>query len=104
MKSNKKVLIIGAGIHGSFLAKYLIEKKIQVYLVEKNKEICLGSSNATHNRANRGFHYPRSRKTTLECKKGYEFFVNNYKRFLKQTNSFYCIEKKYVCLNYDSNT
>ena len=37
MKSNKKVLIIGAGIHGSFLAKYLIEKKIQVYLVEKNK-------------------------------------------------------------------
>ena len=94
MKSNKKVLIIGAGIHGSFLAKYLIEKKIQVYLVEKNKEICLGSSNATHNRANRGFHYPRSRKTTLECKKGYEFFVNNYKRFLKQTNSFYCIEKK----------
>ena len=94
MKSNKKVLIIGAGIHGSFLAKYLIEKKIEVYLIEKNKEICLGSSNATHNRANRGFHYPRSRKTTLECKRGYEFFVNNYKRFLKQTNSFYCIEKK----------
>ena len=62
-------------------------------MIEKNKEICLGSSNATHNRANRGFHYPRSRKTTLECKKGYEFFVNNYKRFLKQTNSFYCIEK-----------
>ena len=81
MKSNKKVLIIGAGIHGSFLAKYLIEKKIEVYLIEKNKEICLGSSNATHNRANRGFHYPRSRKTTLECKRGYEFFVNNYKRF-----------------------
>ena len=47
MKSNKKVLIIGAGIHGSFLAKYLIEKKIEVYLIEKNKEICLGSSNAT---------------------------------------------------------
>ena len=62
MKSNKKVLIIGAGIHGSFLAKYLIEKKIEVYLMRKIKKFVLGSSNATHNRANRGFHYPRSEK------------------------------------------
>lgn len=94
MISTKKVLIIGAGIHGCFLAKYLSKNKINVHLVEKNSDICLGSSNATHNRANRGFHYPRSSKTTTECKKGYDYFEKNYKTFLKKTNSFYCIEKK----------
>ena len=94
MKFNKNVLIVGGGIHGCFLAKYLIENNINVCLVEKKNDVCLGSSNATHNRANRGFHYPRSIKTTIECKKGYEYFEKNYKKFLKKTNSFYCIEKK----------
>ena len=47
-----------------------------------------------HNRANRGFHYPRSRKTTSRMQKGLWVFFKNYRRFLKQTNSFYCIEKE----------
>ena len=99
MKMNKKkknILIIGAGVHGSFLAKYLSKsKKIKkIVLIEKNNSICLGSSNATHNRANRGFHYPRSKKTLIECKLGYEYFENNYNRFLKKIPSYYCIEKK----------
>ena len=33
-----------------------------------------GSSFATHNRANKGYHYPRSTKTAIECKKGWEYF------------------------------
>ena len=71
IKFQKAVLIIGGGIHGCFLAKYLIENNINVCLIEKKNDLCLGSSNATHNRANRGFHYPRSNKTTMECKKEY---------------------------------
>ena len=94
IKFQKNVLIIGGGIHGCFLAKYLIENNINVCLIEKKNDLCLGSSNATHNRANRGFHYPRSNITTIECKKGYEYFERKYNKFLKQMNNFYCIEKK----------
>lgn len=90
----KNILIIGAGIHGSFIAKYLLQKKFNIYIIEKEKDICLGSSSATHNRANRGFHYPRSQETVLECFKAYSYFENNYKRFLKKIKSYYCIEKK----------
>jgi len=92
--TKKNILIIGAGIHGCFLAKHLAKYNLNVTILEKNKDICAGASNATHNRANRGFHYPRSNSTTSECKYGYRFFENNYKRFLKKTSSYYCIEKK----------
>jgi len=94
MKKNKNILIVGAGIHGCFLAKYLSDYNLNIYVIEKNKNLCLGSSNATHNRANRGFHYPRSAETTLECKKAYEYFEKNYNKFLKKFQSYYCIEKK----------
>ena len=74
----KNVLIIGAGIHGCFLAKYLNKFNINIYLIEKNKDICLEASGATHNRANRGFHYPRSNETTSECKIAYDYFEKKY--------------------------
>ncbi len=90
----KNVLIIGAGIHGCFLAKYLNKFNINIYLIEKNKDICLEASGATHNRANRGFHYPRSNETTSECKIAYDYFEKKYNPYLKKRQSFYCIEKK----------
>ena len=91
---NKKILIIGAGIHGSFLAKYLSFHGFKITILEKNNDICSETSAATHNRANRGYHYPRSKKTFNECIKGYDFFKKNYRNFLKKITSFYCIEKK----------
>jgi len=93
-KKTKNVLIIGAGIHGCFLAKYLNKFNINIYLIEKNKDICLEASNATHNRANRGFHYPRSNKTVSECKIAYDYFEKKYNTYLKKRQNFYCIEKK----------
>ena len=94
MYKNKNILIVGAGIHGCFLAKYLSDYDLNIHVIEKNKDICLGSSNATHNRANRGFHYPRSKETTSECKVAYKYFEDNYNSFLKKFQSYYCIEKK----------
>ena len=94
MSEVKNILIVGAGIHGCFLGKYLSNFKFNIYIVEKNKDICLGSSNATHNRANRGFHYPRSLQTTNECKKAYMYFEKNYNNYLKKFQSYYCIEKR----------
>lgn len=92
-KKKKKVLIIGGGIHGCFLAKYLNKKKFDITIIEKENDICMGSSHATHNRANRGYHYPRSINTAKECLDGYDYFNKNYKPFLSKAPSYYCIEK-----------
>ena len=88
----KNILIIGAGIHGCFLAKYLSKFNVNIFLIEKRNDICLEASAATHNRANRGFHYPRSNRTTSECKVAYQYFEKNYKPYLKKKQSYYCIE------------
>lgn len=90
----KKILIIGAGIHGSYIAKYLSSYNVKIFLIDKNKDICDGTSASTHNRANRGFHYPRSIKTAKECKISYDYFKKKYPKFLDKKQSIYCIEKK----------
>ena len=93
----KNILIIGAGIHGSFMAIYLKNKykSVNIDLIDKNKFICSGTSASTHNRANRGYHYPRSPKTAKECLNGWKYFKSNYGKFLDKIDySYYAIEKK----------
>lgn len=90
----KKVLIIGAGIHGAFVAKYFKKYCVKITLIEKNSSILNETSRATHNRANRGYHYPRSIKTFNECKEAYDYFKKKYYKYLKKIPSFYCIENK----------
>ena len=78
-----KTLIIGSGVHGLFLSYFLKKrlKNIDITILEKNSKICSGSSSSTHNRANRGFHYPRSDLTSKECKTGWNFFRIDEWRF-----------------------
>jgi hypothetical protein len=90
----KKILIIGAGIHGTFVAKYFKKYSVKITLIEKNSSILNETSRATHNRANRGYHYPRSIKTFNECKEAYDYFKKKYYKYLKKIPSFYCIEHK----------
>lgn len=93
----KNLLIIGAGIHGTLLSIELKKKfknKINVDLIEKNKKILAGTSFSTHNRANRGFHYPRSSETAKECQLGWNYFIKHYKDcFFNIGKSYYLIEK-----------
>ena len=88
----KKILIIGAGIHGTFIAKYFKKYSVKITIIEKNSSILNETSRATHNRANRGYHYPRSIQTFNECKQAYDYFKKNYYKYLKKIPSFYCIE------------
>jgi hypothetical protein len=92
--TGKKILIIGAGIHGTFIAKYLKKYDVKITIIEKNTKILFETSRATHNRANRGYHYPRSLETFNECKNAYEYFKKNYHKYLKKIPSYYCIENK----------
>ena len=37
MPKNKNVLIIGAGVHGCFIAKYLSKYNLNIHIIEKKK-------------------------------------------------------------------
>lgn len=56
-KTKKIVGILGGGAGGVASALELAKQGFIVYLFEKNKDILLGSSNATPGRAGHGFHY-----------------------------------------------
>ena len=77
MKIRKKIAIIGAGWFGCYLA-YILKKKFEVKIFEKEKNIFLGASGNNQNRLHRGFHYPRSFKTIQESKNGYKKFIKNF--------------------------
>jgi hypothetical protein len=88
----KNALIIGSGIHGITIALQL-SNDYNVIMIDSNSEILMGASNGTHNRIHLGYHYPRSKDTIIECKSGYDFFIDNYKDCLIFPDFFYIIEK-----------
>jgi len=90
----KKILIIGAGIHGASIALAIAKKGFNATIIDANAEILMGTSNGTHNRVNMGYHYPRSIKTAKECLKGCEYFKRNLPfSIYYPKESFYLIEK-----------
>lgn len=90
---NKKVLVIGAGIHGVTIAIELAKKGAEVTIIDAKKDILLGASYATHGRIHLGYHYPRSRETAIECIQGYNHFIKNYRDCLLFPEFYYVIEK-----------
>ena len=59
-----RIAIIGAGFYGTYIAYKLSEqKKYEVSIFEKNKNICCAASNNQY-RLHTGFHYPRSIDTS----------------------------------------
>lgn len=54
---DKTVGVLGAGVGGVATALELAHRGFSVHLFDKNKDILMGSSNATPGRAGHGFHY-----------------------------------------------
>jgi len=90
---NKKALIIGAGIHGCTVAVELASKGYDVTVIDRKEDMLFGSSFATHNRIHLGYHYARSKETRIECKKGYDYFLKNFKDCLVFPEFYYVIDK-----------
>ena len=89
----KKIAIIGAGWFGCHLASEILKnKKFELKVYEKEKDIFRGASSNNQNRLHLGFHYPRSKLTRVQSKKGYKKFIKKY-RFLcsKVKNNIYSI-------------
>jgi hypothetical protein len=98
----KKILVIGAGIHGVSVAIEMAQKGFSVTIIDANSEILMGTSNGTHNRVNMGYHYPRSIETAKECLRGCEFFKRNLPfAIYYPEKSFYLIEKNNSKVNSD---
>ena len=75
----KKIAIIGAGWFGCHIGYEIIKlNKFDVKIFEKNKEIFQGASGNNQNRLHLGFHYPRSKETRFQSKKGYKKFKKIY--------------------------
>ena len=90
----RKVLVIGAGIHGVSMAIELANNGHKVTIIEKNEDMLQGSSFATHNRLHLGYHYPRSKETAEECRRGYDYFVKHYKDCLIFSDFYYVVAKE----------
>jgi len=94
IKKQKKVIVIGGGIHGLTSAIFLAKNGAKVTLLEKREELMKGTSGATHNRAHMGYHYPRSIETAKECLQGLTFFKKYYPQALfYPPNAYYLIDK-----------
>jgi glycine/D-amino acid oxidase-like deaminating enzyme len=91
---DRSAVVIGGGIHGVTVATALADVGIHVNLVEKNEQLLSGTSAATHNRAHRGYHYPRSLRTARECMLGLRYFESRHPEALTSPReNYYAIEK-----------
>jgi len=60
--------VVGGGIFGSMAAIMLAQEGCRVTLYEKDKDILLRATRMNQLRIHRGYHYPRSLETALECR------------------------------------
>lgn len=71
-----KIVIIGAGWYGCYLAYLCKLKNIDYIVYEKCSDIFQKSSSHNQNRLHLGYHYPRDYKTRIDSKAGFEKFTN----------------------------
>ena len=89
-----KVAVIGAGIYGITVAVELAKKGHEVDLYEKGKDILMAASSINQYRLHRGYHYPRSRETIVDCLKAEAGFRKEYRgAVIDSGNYYYCIAK-----------
>jgi hypothetical protein len=73
-----KVVIIGAGWYGCYLAYLCKGKNIDYVVYEKSSEIFTGASLYNQNRLHLGYHYPRDYSTRFDSKNGFDTFLEMF--------------------------
>ena len=73
-----KVLIVGGGIFGTTAAISLANNGYNVELHEELDDIMKCATGINQYRLHKGYHYPRSKQTAIECKKGLKTFKRKY--------------------------
>jgi len=88
-----KIAVIGAGIFGITTAIKLARHH-DVSIFERNSDILKGASDVNQCRIHRGYHYPRSPKTTLQVLNSEVEFLEEFSdAIINGTENYYCISK-----------
>lgn len=92
-----KIIIIGAGWYGCYLA-YLCEiNNIDYVVFEKSSEIFTGASLYNQNRLHLGYHYPRDYTTRIDSKNGFVSFVELFAHLTTEIyKNVYAIHKNSI--------
>ena len=88
-----KALVVGGGIFGSTAAVSLANNGYDVEIHEKQSDIMMCASNINQYRLHKGYHYPRSSDTALECNNGLKTFKRKYEQSVLNGSieHYYCI-------------
>ena len=73
-----KALVVGGGIFGTTAAISLANNGYNVELHEELNDIMKCATGINQYRLHRGYHYPRSKQTAIECKNGLKTFKRKY--------------------------
>jgi glycine/D-amino acid oxidase-like deaminating enzyme len=87
-------VIIGGGVFGCAIARYLSTRFKRVLVAERESELFRRASYANQARIHNGYHYPRSLVTAYRSRTNFEAFVRDFPECV--VNSFtklYCISK-----------
>ncbi|MDA7601974.1 FAD-dependent oxidoreductase [Gammaproteobacteria bacterium] len=91
-----KVNVIGGGIFGCTAAIELANRGYNVTLYEKKDDVLGETSSINQYRVHRGYHYPRSAETALQCNESSSDFIKSFRQAIlpKEVEHFYAIAKK----------
>lgn len=84
--------IIGAGIFGLYTALELNKAGHEITIYEQKNDAFTGASFVNQARVHRGYHYPRSSETAMQCIKNYKRFEDEFDFAInKEFDKYYCI-------------
>lgn len=75
---NEKVIVIGGGFYGLYIAEYYSLKGYRVELYEKDSDYMQRASLRNQARVHNGYHYPRSTLTALRSRISYPIFKKEF--------------------------
>lgn len=78
-----RIIVIGGGHFGLYLAWYFARKNIEVHLFEKEDEFMLRASYHNQARVHNGYHYPRSVLTAIRSRVSFPRFVKEFPNCIK---------------------
>jgi len=93
--SKLKIAVIGAGIFGVTTAIRLARSGFAVHLYEKSHDILTAASSINQYRLHRGYHYPRSLETAVDCLNSEVSFMEEYAgAILDNVEHYYSISRR----------
>lgn len=99
----KKIIIIGGGFYGAYLAVFLGKLGNDVLLIEKENEIMTKASSNNQARVHNGYHYPRCSTTGPRSSILFPRFVDEFKSSIEDDfDKYYAIAKFSSKINSDA--